>query len=83
MITKHIETEKVSYDRFYSLEARDNVPYLILSSVDFICRECGKGAYVDLTLVPIHQLSIKCGACNSSLFLIQEDQFEIKLGIVE
>ena len=79
MITRHDDTEKVSSDRVYSLEARGNVPYLVLSSVQFVCRACGKGAYIDLTPVPIQQLTIKCGVCDDPLFLIPEDQFEVEL----
>lgn len=82
MITQHIEAERVAYDRIYNLEARENIPYLCLDSVQFTCRKCRKSAYVDLSLVPVHEISIKCGACDTPLFLVQEEDFEHELQVV-
>jgi hypothetical protein len=81
MITQPIDTEKVSGDLVYALEARNNTPFLVLSSVEFQCRICGKGAYIDLTLVPAHQVAVTCGACGTPLFNLLEEDFEYELQI--
>lgn len=82
MITQHGVCETASYDRIYNLETRGNIPYLILSSVQFTCYKCTKGAYIDMSLVPIHPVHVKCGVCDMPLFLIGEDEFEYELGII-
>ena len=83
MITEHVETQFAVYDRVNNLEARDNVPYLSLASVQFICRTCQKRAYVDLTIVPVHAIHIKCGSCDTPLFNIQEEEFEHTLQVIK
>ncbi len=81
MITQHDETQFAVYDRQYDFEARDNMPYLVLTAVQFVCRNCSKGAYVDLSVVPVHHIEIKCGVCDVSLFTIPEEDFEHELVI--
>lgn len=83
MICQHVETQHASYDKLYTLEARGNIPYLILSSIEFTCRECTKCAYLNLSLVPVHDIHVKCDMCDMSLFSISENEFEYLLEIVE
>ncbi len=83
MICQHVETQYASYDRLYSLEARGNVPYLVLSSIEFLCRVCEKSASLDLSLVPVHEIHIKCDVCDRSLFSVSENEFEYLLEIAE
>ena len=83
MITQHFEIENASYDRVYSLEAKENTPYLSLTSVQFTCRKCERKAYIDLSIVPAHQIAIKCATCDTPLFSIAEEEFEKELKMPE
>ena len=83
MITQHAESQCAVFDRKYSVEVRGNTPFLVLASVEFVCRVCDKGAYIDLTEVPVHRVHVKCGGCDTPLFFIPEEDFEHELEIVK
>ena len=83
MITQHFEGETVVYDQVYSLVAKENTPYLSLTSVQFTCRKCQKKANVDLSIVPAHHIAIKCATCDTPLFSISEEDFEKELKMPE
>jgi hypothetical protein len=63
----------------YNLCAKDNMPWMLISSVEYTCVRCGKCAYIDLEIVPPCDIQLECGGCSRSLTFIQEQVFQVKL----
>lgn len=83
MILEHFSTDNVTGEYHYAFEARDNIPYLVLMSVHFTCHVCDRETSISMKEVPVHQVQIRCGACDKPLFVITEDDFEHELEVAE
>ncbi len=81
MITRYGKSDSALYTRLYRVEERFGTPYLVLDSVDIDCLNCNKVTHVDFRMVPVCQIEMKCVACDSSLFLIEEEDFEYELEV--
>ena len=79
MLTETFNNSRVTYVIRYQIEEENNSVYLALDSLEYQCHTCHNEALVDLSLVPVHNISLLCSSCEQRLCNIQEDDFKRQL----
>lgn len=83
MITETISNKEVSFTLRYQvqIEKEENSVYLILHSLQYECKHdgCKASTYVDLSLVPAHNVSLFCIQCGNIICDIPEEEFKRRL----
>lgn len=79
MITVTNSNKKVTCTTHYEVNEENNCVYLNIKWINYHCKLCDNAAMVDLSLVPIHTISIICLSCEENLLYIKENQFKIEL----
>lgn len=83
MIIEPFENVNVTGEYQYDFDVRENIPFLVLSSLYFTCHLCDKHSTISMKEVPVHQIHIRCSWCDAPLFVVREDDFEHELEVAE
>jgi len=83
MITEDVTTTGATYTLRCRVVEENNAAFLLLDSLEYTCTNCRTNTLVDLSLVPAHNIALKCGKCGNSLCDIEEEQFKRKLIVEE
>ena len=66
-------------EAWYTIAVEENKVFMDMDSIEYLCRECGKSEYIDLSIVPPSDIPVDCSACGHGVLNLEEDDFRIEL----